>query len=84
MLYVVIRTDSERNIEKIAGSWNKDIAKQALTEDFKEYLLRKYQIENSTNEDISYDAMLEYFNEYDCGLSDMTAFVNEVDHIDYD
>ena len=84
MLYVVIRSDSERNIEKIAASWNKDIAKQALTEYFKEYLLRKYQIENSTNEDISYDAMLEYFDEYDCGLSDMTAFVNEVDHIDYD
>lgn len=84
MIYVVIRSDSERNIEKIAASWNKDIAKQALTEDFKEYLLRKYQIENSTNEDISYDAMLEYFDEYECGLSDMTAFVNEVDHIDYD
>ena len=84
MIYVVIRADSERNIEKIAASWNKDIAKQALTEDFKEYLLRKYQIENSTNEDISYDAMLEYFDEYDCDLSDMTAFVNEVDHIDYD
>ena len=29
MLYVVIRSDSERNIEKIAASWNKDIAKQA-------------------------------------------------------
>ena len=51
MLYVVIRTDNEGNIEKVAASWNENTAEQVLLKDFNEYEREMSATTTFTNND---------------------------------
>jgi hypothetical protein len=78
MNFVVVRYDSERNLEVLDKTNNKKDAHSIMEADFKEKFLDKYA-------DSSYEELLEAVTGAgECEIEDGSAWINEVYHVDYD
>lgn len=82
--FVVIRYDSERECSKLGQTHTKDEAKDIMFTDFKSKFEEKYGYE-MTQRNIDFDEMLEEASGVnECELTDDTAYLNDLNHYDYD
>lgn len=80
MKYVVVRTDSEREIVVVGKSSSKDEARTILRNDFEEWFWQKV----STSKDAPFEEVYAEYEDDECNLSEDSAWLNGCCHTDFD
>ena len=80
MKYVVIRTDSEREITVIGKTSSKDEARTILRNDFEEWFWQKVSASN----DVPFEEVYAEYEDNECSLSEDSAWLNGCHHTNFD
>ncbi|MGN0485549.1 MAG: hypothetical protein ACI4HI_18575 [Lachnospiraceae bacterium] len=80
MKYVVVRTDSEREIVVVGKAATKDEARTVLRNDFEVWFWQKV---NCSQVDTTFEEAYEEYAHEDWELSEESAWLNDCNHVDF-